>query len=336
LKQLRDQRAGQCLAIAFTAGLFAAGCQTGKPLAPVIDAARPAISEYMPSPAVLVFSGTAGWRHNEGIAGADLFFAELTTEKQYGLFTTENPAVFNAEDLARFELIVFNNATGPILNTEQRAAFQNWMRDGGAWIGLHGAGDSSMADWAWYQKRLIDTTFIGHTMGPQFQEATLVTLAPGHPVLKGVPHRWQHTDEWYSFDRVPSPPGAVPLVGIDESSYEPRNTIVERWPRDLRMGASPQDHPMVWVVCVPEFRAVYSALGHGHETYENADYRRLLANAFGWLLDRSASCRGAWSEQPLPARCSRWTRCCRFSLLAGGCSACRYLCVFCLPVIRRR
>ncbi|MEL7310298.1 MAG: ThuA domain-containing protein [Pseudomonadota bacterium] len=260
---------------------FIAGCQSPPS---VLTADRPTINQYMKTPAVLVFSRTLGWRHDEGIAGADLFFARLTTEREFGLFTTENPRVFNSEDLSRFDLVVFNNVTGASLDPKQRAAFENWMRAGGAWIGLHGAGDGSMSDWRWYQNNLIDTRFIGHTMAPQFQTGTLARLSSEHPIVDNLPDRWSQTDEWYSFNRIPAPPGAILLVGIDESSYTPHNLVVDRWPRDLRMGASVFDHPLIWAICQPEYRGFYSALGHSFETYDNPIYRQLLSNAVDWVM----------------------------------------------------
>ena len=249
----------------------------------IVSEGRPEISEYMASPSVLVFSRTAGWRHNEGIAGADLFFVELAEDFGYGVFTTANPAVFNAEDLERFDLVVFNNVTGAALSEVQQQAFEAWMSSGGAWIGLHGSGDSSLQPWSWYQENLIGTAFIGHTMDPQFQSAQLVSLKTDHPVLEGIPETWAHTDEWYSFSKTPEQEGVVHLVGIDETSYAPLNTVVDRWPEDLSMGSTPSDHPMIWAVCTPAYRGVYSALGHSHQTYRDPVYRRLLANAFKWV-----------------------------------------------------
>ena len=244
---------------------------------------RPEISEYMSSPAMLVFSGTTGWRHDTGISGADLFFAELASEKGYGLFTTEHPGVFNAEDLERFEVIVFNNVTGSVLNEAQRSAFEAWMQEDGAWIGLHGAGDYSMGTWNWYQTNLIGTKFIGHIMAPQFQDARLVTLAQTHPVMADLPEAWVHRDEWYSFDRVPEMPGLTLLVGLDETSYTPENPVVKAWPSDLRMGDAPAQHPVVWARCDLGFRAVYSAIGHQYESYRDSAYRKLLSSAFDWV-----------------------------------------------------
>lgn len=241
------------------------------------------ISEYMPSPAVLVFSGTAGWRHDAGIAGADYFFAELTNERQWGLFTTADPRVFTQQHLDRFDLIVFNNVTGEVLSTAEQRAFETWMSDGGAWIGLHGAGDGSMSHWTWYQQQLIGTRFIGHTMAPQFQTADVVGLSSQHPVVEGLPPRWAHHDEWYSFDQLPDPTRFELLLGIDESTYEPANPVVERWPADLRMGATPQQHPLVWSRETELYRSVYSAIGHDLTSYQDPHYRTLLEQAVDWV-----------------------------------------------------
>ncbi len=252
---------------------------------PSVANEAPIVGPNVPAPAVLVFSKTAGWRHNNGIAGADLFFAELASEKGFGFFTTANPAVFNQDDLARFEVIVFNNVTGSVLSAEERAAFEDWMNQGGAWLGLHGSGDFSLMGWSWYQDNLIGARFIGHTMAPQFQTARLVVLDPTHPITDDLPNDWEHRDEWYSFDRVPNPDLFETIIGIDEASYSPTNTVVERWPEDLSMGAAPEDHPLVWTTKSDCYRGVYSAIGHHFESYRDPNYRALLSAAFDWVAD---------------------------------------------------
>lgn len=245
------------------------------------DSAPPDITEWMPQPAILVFSKTAGWRHNEGIAGADLFFVQLARRHEYGIFTTANAAIFNPRDLARFDVVVFNNATGNGLAKDQQRALRDWIEQGGGWIGLHGAGDASQ-EWPWYQERLIGPKFIGHIADPQFQDARLETLADGHPVTQGLPASWLHNDEWYSFDSRPQDHGMRPLVGLDESSYSPRNDLYGEV-SDLRMGKGANNHPIVWSRCPNEGRSVYSAIGHNETSYSDPNYSRLLENAFLWV-----------------------------------------------------
>ena len=251
-----------------------------------VDNPRPVINPYMDSPAILVFSATKGWRHDTGIAGGDHFFAELANERGWGVYTTVHSGVFNAENLARFEVVVFNNVTGDVLNRDQQQAFESWMDNGGGWIGLHGAGDSSISNWPWYADNLIGATFIGHTMGPQFQNADLVVLDADHSTAIDLPERWSHFDEWYTFDRVPDPKRFTLLIGLDESTYAPVNKVVERWPEDLSMGAQPSQHPIAWARETERYRAVYSAIGHDLASYKDPHYRQWLNNAFEWVSQK--------------------------------------------------
>ena len=116
-KEFRAKR----LMTAVMSGIFAVSCSAGaediqSETQPAVeqtlsayDQVAPEITQWMTEPAILVFSKTKAWRHNEGIAGADRFFADVAAEEGFGFFTTENGAVFNAENLARFDVIIFNN-----------------------------------------------------------------------------------------------------------------------------------------------------------------------------------------------------------------------------------
>ncbi len=112
----------------------------------------PDLNPWLQQPAMLVFSKTLGWRHNEGIAGGDAFFVELARRHKFGIYTKVDPAIFNPSDLAKFEVVVFNNMTGDTLNEAQEAAFENWLQNGGGWIGLHSAGDASQDSWPGIRK----------------------------------------------------------------------------------------------------------------------------------------------------------------------------------------
>lgn len=262
--------------------IFASGCSQD----PRVEAEEKTVivGPDIVEPAILVFSKTLEWRHNEGIAGADHYFVGLSRKLGMSIFTTVDSTIFNEADLKRFKLVIFNNATGDILSKREQRAFENWLTAGGGWIGIHGAGDASQAeDWPWYQETLIGPTFISHPMAPQFQEARLETLAEGHPVLAGIPDEWTHTDEWYTFDGTPQMYGLLPLVGLDESSYSPVNTVYGDV-SDLRMGPEAIDHPIIWAGCVGRGRTVYSGLGHQDKTYDREVPKKLLDNAARWVL----------------------------------------------------
>ena len=248
------------------------------------DTVAPVIPRDLVSPAVLVFSKTNSFRHTEGIAGGAKALQAITQRNNWGMFHTENGAVFNADDLARFDAVVFLNASGDMLSNEQEHAFETWLQAGGGWLGIHAAGDGSHLEWQWYREHLIGATFTAHIMGPQFQTAMVVLENHQHPVLRGLPNVWEHEEEWYSWERSPRAEGFTILSTLDENSYVPVQDFMGE-KRDLRMG----DHPVVWSNCVGAGRTVYTAMGHKAEAFEQPQFQLLLENALAWLIDASAA-----------------------------------------------
>lgn len=246
------------------------------------DAAEPSGAPGLPphlqysDQAIMVYTGTGGWRHEDGIAGGNVALGAVAREAGLGIFTTEDPAYFTPEILDQFEVLVLNNATGVTLDEAQQAALTGWMASGGRLLALHGSGDASHTDWDWYQDALIGPVFIGHPMEPQFQTAMVRPLVADHPVMTGLTGGFAHEEEWYSFDGLPGQ-GFLPVAGVTETEFAPV----------LREGAAasddPSDHPVVWVACRDEGRSVYSALGHSAASFEAPDHRRLLTNALAWL-----------------------------------------------------
>jgi type 1 glutamine amidotransferase len=244
--------------------------------AAVIDSVPPTLPRLRPG-AVLVLSKTNGFRDPEQIAAAKIALGEIIRDKKRDVFQTENAAVMNARDLARFSVIVLNSISGTIFDEGQRAAFRAWIERGGGVVLLHGAGGDPQYDWRWYPETLIGAQFIGHTGRPkQFQQATIDVRQPAHPVMRGLPRKWTRTEEWYSFDRVPSGHGTRILATLDETTYDP-------FPERVRMGAP---HPIIWTRCIGRGRVVFSALGHKAETYAEPLHRRLIANAIGWAAGK--------------------------------------------------
>ena len=242
------------------------------------ETVAPALPAELAHPSVLLFSKTNSFRHGDGIPGGLRVFEKAAKQRGGSVFVTENSAVFSPELLARFDTVVFNNASGDILSEEQEAAFIRYLEGGGGWIGIHAAGDSSHKDWKWYIDTLIGGVFIQHTMDPQFQDATLVVDDATHPATKNLPARWTHNEEWYSWDRNPRDTAGVKvLVTVDESTYTPHFTMFGS-DIDLRMG----DHPMVWSRCVGKGRALYSGLGHAGAAYATPEYVALLEGALAW------------------------------------------------------
>lgn len=236
---------------------------------PVMDEAAPALPRLRRG-AVLVLSKTNGFRDPEQIVAATEAVRAIARAGGRDVFATENAAVMNAADLARFRVVVLNSTSGTIFTDAQRAAFRDWIERGGGVVLLHGAGGDHRYDWSWYRDTLLGEQFIGHTSRPdQFQEGDIHVTR--HAVTAGLPGRWHRTEEWYAFDRVPAGSGTRVLATLDEASYRPTP--------EQRMGAV---HPLIWTRCIGRGRAVFSALGHKAETYSEPLHRRLIGNAIRW------------------------------------------------------
>lgn len=236
---------------------------------PVMDRVPPSLPAGLRG-GVLIFSKTNGWRHFEHLPTSNAVLTQLASAQRRGVFATENAAVLNDRDLARFRVLVLNSASGDFATGEQRAALRRWIEAGGGVVALHAAGDSSH-QWPWWIDAVIGARFIGHPGGADhIQSAAVRVLAPRHPVMAGVKLPWNPRDEWYSFDRVPA--GADILAAIDEKTYRPSP--------GQEMGAQ---HPVIWTRAVGKGRVVYVALGHTPESYGDPNLRRIIANALLWV-----------------------------------------------------
>lgn len=237
----------------------------------------PAIPADLKRPAVLIFSKTNGFRHEEAIPAGNKFFADLADARGWGHFQTENGAVMSPDILAKFDAVVFDNASGDMFSPQQQAALKAFLENGGGFVGLHAAGDNSHEGWPWYQDEVIGTHFTMHTLSPQFQEAAVHAENKTHPAAKDLPDTWKRTEEWYSFDKSPRLKGYTILATVDEKTYKP----VGPFGKDLRMGA---DHPVAWAHCVGKGRIFYTAFGHRAEAFSEPETRKMLEGALAWAL----------------------------------------------------
>jgi hypothetical protein len=244
------------------------------------ESIAPEVPAFVKSPSLLLFTKTNRMRHKEAIRAGTVFFEQKAADQGWSVFHTENSAVFNVEDLSRFDVVVFHNATGDMLSDEQQLVFQRWLEQGGGWLGIHAAADGSHKDWPWYIENLMGAQYIAHTMGPHIQSARIINELGDHPVMAGIKQEWMHEEEWYSWEESPRRQGFTVLARVDEDSYSPVLKLLTI-DRDLRMG----DHPIVWSRCVGNGRSIYSALGHRAEAYQDPQYQKLLENAIRWMMD---------------------------------------------------
>ena len=246
----------------------------------IYETVPPKLPGDLGAKSVLFFSKTNGFRDEEQIQAANAALAAIAKRQGWSSYTTENAAIFNPAQLSHFQAVVWNSVSGDVLTAQQRADFKAWLEHGGGFVGLHGAGGDPSYAWNWYVDGLIGTQFIGHTLNPHIQRATLVIEDSQHPATQGLGSSWVRMDEWYSFATSPRSKGFQILVSIDESSYRPVEGLLPFLkPKDISMG---KDHPLVWSHCVGKGRALYSALGHTASSYAEPKHLQLIQGAIAW------------------------------------------------------
>lgn len=204
----------------------------------------------------LIFSKTAGFRHDSIPAGIQAI-KDLATESGFTVTATEDATMFNDTELAKYEVVIWLSTTGDVLNADQQAAFERYIRGGGGYAGIHAASDTEY-DWPWYGQ-LVGSYFDSHPAGTP--TATVKVEDHAHPSTVDAPTLWQRTDEWYNYRT--NPRGTVHvLASLDESSYSGGN-----------MGP---EHPITWCQDYDGGRAWYTGMGHTIESYADPTFRKQL------------------------------------------------------------
>ncbi|WP_456293698.1 ThuA domain-containing protein [Streptomyces olivaceus] len=222
---------------------------------------------------VLVFSKTAGFRHDsipEGIAA----LKELGTPAGIQVTATEEAGQFTTNNLAKYDAVAFLSTTGDVLNADQQTAFENYIKNGGGYMGIHAAADTEY-DWEFYGG-LVGAYFHSH---PAIQQATVRVEDHDHPATAHLDDAWERTDELYNYRANPREQAKV-LATLDETTYEG--------------GTMKGDHPIAWCQSYGGGRSFYTGLGHTKESYADESFRGHLLGGMQYATGQvKADCKPA-------------------------------------------
>lgn len=229
-------------------------------------------------PRVLIFHKQNGYIHTAtptvvATLEADWAAHGMTVE------TTVDSLAFSPENLARFDAVVFLNTNyrnGPLLAHAQEAAFEAYIRNGGAFVGLHSAiplnGTMEEAIWPWYAT-LYGARFRSHA---PYRAGYIIIEDTTHFSTRGVPARLGLQDEWYALQVNPrGSPGTHVLATVDETGFLP----------DSHMGG---DHPVTWTRTFEGARAWITVIGHDMGAFSNAHFRTHVRNGVLWAARRDS------------------------------------------------
>ncbi|MEU9709363.1 ThuA domain-containing protein [Streptomyces sp. NPDC047967] len=228
---------------------------------------------------VLVFSKTAGFRHDSIPAGIEAL-KEIGEDTDITVDSTESAAQFTTSNLARYDAVAFLSTTGDVLNTEQQKAFENYVANGGGYVGIHAAADTEY-DWEFYGG-LVGAYFDSH---PQIQPATVRVEDHDHPATAHLDEEWERTDEWYNYRTNPRDKAKV-LATLDETTYTGGNMK--------------GDHPISWCQTYQGGRSFYTGLGHTKESYAEPAFRSHVLGGLRYATGQvKADCKPDTDYRPI-------------------------------------
>jgi len=266
--------AGLILAFVLFVGFFFYKVRYGLP---IYETEIPTINFPVSQKAVLLFSKSTGFRHEESIEAGKKVFGEMASKNNWFLYSTEDGGVFNADQLSKFNVVIFNNSTGKLLTDDQKRILANYVENGGSLMAIHGAGDNSHGDFPWYVNNVPGAVFSHHAIDPHLQETT-VTLNPVPDSLMsvGLPQSFRHTDEWYVFLDNPRSKGFNIIYSIDGESIIPNGNFL--WITDKNFGMG-KDHPVAWYKQTGKGRTFYTSMGHDGTAWAQDGFVKMLENA---------------------------------------------------------
>lgn len=262
------------------------------------------------TPQILVFSKTETFRHASIEAGVAAL-KKLGNEHNFEVTATEEAALFNEENLAKYAAVVFLNTSGDVLNNAQQADFQRFIEAGGGFVGVHGAA-STESDWHWYGE-LVGAQPSG---GAGILEAEVLVNKGDDMLADSLPERFPFYDEWYNFRSIP-PIGKVWLdvpntalstanIGAPDSLRQLErhvdkrvawrydyadpflaknvNVLMEVDEKSFAEGKHGPSHPISWFQEYEGGRSFYTSLGHRIENYSNPLFLKHLANGIRYAI----------------------------------------------------
>lgn len=220
---------------------------------------------------VAFYTGKNDKAHVSFVNEANRWFSDISKKEHFSFTSTSNWENLNAQYLADYQVVVFLD-TRPEAES-QRKAFEQYMKNGGAFMGFHFSAFAltpSMysQNWDWYHNEFLGSgEYKGNTWRPT--SAILKVEDRKHPAMKHLPSTFKsQPNEWYSWKNdLRKNVNIKVLASIDPASY-PLGTGPKEW-EIWHSG----DYPVVWTNI--NYRMIYINMGHNDIDYENGTNKEL-------------------------------------------------------------
>lgn len=231
-------------------------------------------------PTVLIYTrngptldGKKGFVH-DNIATCVAALQKLGQENSFAAEVSDNPAVFTNGPLKRFKAIVFANSNNKAFEDEdEKKAFQDYIRGGGGFVGIHSASGSER-DWPWFWQ-LLGGSFWFH---PPLQKFPIYIMETNHPSTSFLAGQetWAWEDEFY----------------IMKNMTDDLKVVLAGNPKALKVAGAQGKNiaelsertPLAWYHEFEGGRSFYTALGHKKEYYADETFLKHLLGGIKWAM----------------------------------------------------
>ncbi|TDE17651.1 ThuA domain-containing protein [Dyadobacter psychrotolerans] len=209
--------------------------------------------------------------HVSFVHEANRWFPKMAEKYQFSYDSTNNWNNLNTKYLSDYQVVIFLD-TRPE-TPEQRLAFENYVKNGGGWMGFHFSAfalspSAYPQNWDWYHNTFLGSgQYKSNTWRPT--SAILRIENQNHPITNNLPETFRSSpNEWYCWEKdLKANPDIEVLASVDSTSF-PLGT----GPKAYEIWNSGY-YPIVWRN--KNYRMVYFNMGHNDIDYENKTNKEL-------------------------------------------------------------
>ena len=215
---------------------------------------------------IAFYTGKNDQAHISFVHEANNWFPKMAKQYHFTYDSTNDWSNLNPTFLAAYQVVIFLD-TRPE-DSLQRIHFENYMRNGGAWMGFHFSAFALTPsvftqNWNWYHNIFLGSgEYVSNTWRPTsaILRVENKTLAP----VKHLPKTFSSApNEWYRWKNdLSTNPAIKILLSIDSSSFP------------LGTGPKPYEiwhsgyYPVAWTNT--HYKMVYINMGHNDIDYEHS------------------------------------------------------------------
>ena len=222
-------------------------------------------------PRVLYLTETAAYRHAV-LPVSEEVMRDLAAESgAFEVTVTGTSTDITADGLTQYRAVMFNTTGELPMSDAQKAALMAFIREGGAFIGVHSATDT-FYEWPEYGD-MIGAYFDGH---PWHEDVAVKVEDTEHPTTRHLDSTFRISDEIYQM-RAWSRSDVHVLLSLDTSSVDMSKDTIKR---------DDGDFALAWTREYGDGRVFYTALGHEPDVWRDERFRRHLVEGIRWAMGR--------------------------------------------------